>query len=117
MASSEERREVAARLREAKRECESRGYPWMTDDLILALGYRHDYEADDSIFDRLAELIEPDEPDVIRCRDCAFFGESDDMSFSPWCWRDPDHTGHGEPTDEDDYCSRAEPREEAGDGD
>lgn len=57
--SSEERREVAARLREAKRDCERRGYPWMTDDLILALGYRHDYEAENFIFDRLADLIDP----------------------------------------------------------
>lgn len=57
--SSDERREVAERLRDARRKCESRGYPWMTDDLILALGYRHDYEADNGIFDRLADLIDP----------------------------------------------------------
>lgn len=54
--------------------------------------------------------IHPNEP-IISCRDCAFFGESDDMSFSPWCWRDPDHAGHGWPTDENDFCSRAEPKE------
>lgn len=55
-----ERREVARRLREKKAECEKRGYPWMCDDLILALGYDHDYEAGDEIFDRLADLIEPE---------------------------------------------------------
>lgn len=53
------RREVARRLRETKAECEERGYPWMCDDLILALGYDHDYEAGDEIFDRLADLIDP----------------------------------------------------------
>lgn len=48
--------------------------------------------------------------ELVRCRDCAFFGESDDMSFSPWCWRDPDHAGHGWPTGEDGYCAWAERR-------
>ena len=62
--SDTERREVATRLRDKKAECEERGYPWMCDDLILALGYDHDYEAGDEIFDRLADLIEPDEPKV-----------------------------------------------------
>ena len=59
MTSSDERREVAATLRDAKRKCESRGYPWMCDDLCLAIGYEHDYEADNGIFDRLADLIDP----------------------------------------------------------
>ena len=53
MHSTDERREVAATLRDAKRKCDGRGYPWMTDDLILAIGYEHDYEADNGIFDRL----------------------------------------------------------------
>lgn len=57
--TSDERREVAATLRDAKRKCDGRGYPWMTDDLILAIGYEHDYEADNDIFDRLADLIDP----------------------------------------------------------
>lgn len=57
--TSDERREVAATLRDAKRKCESRGYPWMCDDLCLAIGYEHDYEADNGIFDRLADLIDP----------------------------------------------------------
>ena len=56
---SDERREVAATLRDAKRKCDGRGYPWMTDDLCLAIGYEHDYEADNGIFDRLADLIDP----------------------------------------------------------
>ena len=56
---SDERREVAARLRAKREECDGRDYPWMTDDLILALGYEHDYEADNGIFDRLADLIDP----------------------------------------------------------
>ena len=55
----DERREVAATLRDAKRKCDGRGYPWTTDDLILAIGYEHDYEADNGIFDRLADLIDP----------------------------------------------------------
>ena len=59
MINGNERREVARRLRDKKAECEERGYPWMCDDLILALGYDHDYEAGDEIFDRLADLIEP----------------------------------------------------------
>ena len=59
MATDDERREVARRLRDKKAECEERGYPWMCDDLILAIGYDHDYEAGDEIFDRLADLIEP----------------------------------------------------------
>ncbi|MDY3901138.1 MAG: hypothetical protein SOZ36_05620 [Atopobiaceae bacterium] len=57
--TSDERREVAATLRDAKRKCDERGYPWMTDDLCLAIGYEHDYEADNGIFDRLADLIDP----------------------------------------------------------
>ena len=64
MIADSERREVARRLRDKKAECEERGYPWMCDDLILALGYDHDYEAGDEIFDRLADLIEPIEPKV-----------------------------------------------------
>ena len=60
--TDDERREVARRLRDKKAECEERGYPWMCDDLILALGYDHDYEAGDEIFDRLADLIEPSIP-------------------------------------------------------
>lgn len=114
--TSDERREVAARLREAKRECESRGYPWMVDDLILALGcYEHDYEADDSIFDRLADLIEPNEPDVIRCGQCDYCVLNDCGEL--WCMRDPNHTGHGCPTNKDGFCCWAEPMEDDYDDD
>ena len=59
MIDDTERRDVARRLREKKAECEERGYQWMCDDLILALGYDHDYEAGDEVFDLLADLIEP----------------------------------------------------------
>jgi hypothetical protein len=69
-ATSDERREVAATLRDAKRKCEERGYPWMCDDLCLAIGYEHDYEADNGIFDRLADLIDP------TCEVVAFDDES-----------------------------------------
>ena len=68
MISDKERRKVARRMREKKAECEERGYPWMCDDLILALGYDHDYEAGDEIFDRLADLIEPSESGQNRDR-------------------------------------------------
>ena len=68
--TSDERREVAATLRDAKRKCDGRGYPWMTDDLCLAIGYEHDYEADNGIFDRLADLIDP------TCRVVPFDEES-----------------------------------------
>ena len=67
MITDDERREAARRLRDKKAECEERGYPWMCDDLILALGYDHDYEAGDEIFDRLADLIEPSEPSGHEC--------------------------------------------------
>lgn len=60
MPTNEERREIARNLREAKARCEERGYPWMCDDLILSLGYTHDYEAGNEIFDLLADLIEPE---------------------------------------------------------
>ena len=46
--------------------------------------------------------------EIIRCKDCAYFGESDDMAFSPWCWRDTDHAGYGWPTNENGYCAWAE---------
>jgi hypothetical protein len=59
METGDERREVAATLRDAKRKCESRGYPWTCDDLCLAIGYERGYEADNGIFDRLADLIDP----------------------------------------------------------
>lgn len=65
--------------------------------------------------------IHPNEP-IVRCKDCAFFGEyddfgeSDDMSFNPRCWRDPDHTGHGWPADENGFCSWGMPKEGASNG-
>lgn len=40
MISDSERREVAARLRATKAECESRDYPWMVEDLLRALRFK-----------------------------------------------------------------------------
>lgn len=57
--TSEERREVAARLRATKAECEERGYPWMVEDLMQALGFETYEDGDEGIFDRLADLIDP----------------------------------------------------------
>ena len=91
MATDDERRRVAERLREKKAECEERGYPWMCDDLILALGYDHDYEAGDEIFDRLADLIEPSDRNDELCVHCDYCdycdlpkcSDQDGYSFKP----------------------------------
>jgi hypothetical protein len=48
--------------------------------------------------------------ELVRCRDCAFFGRSAESDWLPWCWRDPDHSGHGWPTSEYGYCAWAERR-------
>ena len=50
---------------------------------------------------------------IVRCRDCAFFGRSEESDWLPWCWRDPDHAGHGWPASEYGYCAWAKRR---GDG-
>ena len=63
MISDEERREVAAMLRATKSECESRDYPWVVEDLLQALGFERYEDAEDGIFERLADLIDP------TCRD------------------------------------------------
>lgn len=100
--TSDERREVAATLRDAKRKCDERGYPWMTDDLCLAIGYEHDYEADNGIFDRFADLIDPTcemEPMPAcvphhrfsrwRCRKCGIVSftpsNATSPSYCPYC--------------------------------
>ena len=57
--TSDERREVAARLRATKVECDRRGYPWMVEDLLQALGFVTYEDGDEGIFDRLADLIDP----------------------------------------------------------
>lgn len=59
MATSDKRREVAERLRKAKAECDERGYPWMVEDLMQALGFERYEDGEDGIFDRLADLIDP----------------------------------------------------------
>ena len=61
--TSEERREVAERLRVTKAECDERGYPWMVEDLLQTLGFETYEDGDDFIFDLLADLIDP------TCRD------------------------------------------------
>lgn len=58
-ANSDERREVAERLRTTKAECDERGYPWMVEDLMQALGFETYEDGDEGIFDRLADLIDP----------------------------------------------------------
>jgi DNA-directed RNA polymerase subunit RPC12/RpoP len=59
MVTSDERREVAARLRETKAECDERGYPWMVEDLLQALEFETYEDGEDGIFDLLADLIDP----------------------------------------------------------
>lgn len=56
---SNQRKEIAEKLREIKEECNQRGYPWMVEDLMRALGFLSYEDADDQIFDRLADLIDP----------------------------------------------------------
>jgi hypothetical protein len=101
MTRPEERREVAATLRDAKRKCESRGYPWMCDDLCLAIGYEPDYEADNGIFERLANLIDPtceavhsatSADDELVCSECGadlgveiYGGQTLVSNFCPCC--------------------------------
>lgn len=75
--TSDERRQVAERLRITKAECESRDYPWMVEDLLQAIGFERYEDGEDGIFDRLADLI--DRPtcrnisgyqDVFECSEC-----------------------------------------------
>lgn len=54
-----QRKEIAEKLRETKEECNQRDYPWMVEDLMRALGFLSYEDADDQIFDRLADLIDP----------------------------------------------------------
>ena len=58
MISDEERREVAASLRDTKMACDQREYPWMVEDLMQALGFGTYENGEEYIFDRLAELID-----------------------------------------------------------
>ena len=57
--TSDERRDVAKRLRITKAECESRDYPWMVEDLMQALGFKRYEDGEDGIFNRLVDLIDP----------------------------------------------------------
>nr|DAN76717.1 MAG TPA: Transcription initiation factor IIE, alpha FINGER, Transcription [Caudoviricetes sp.] len=86
--TSDERREVAARLRETKTECEKRGYPWMVEDLMQALGFGTYEDGDEGIFDRLAGLIDPTchnqhpraSDGCFCCSECLFLYEPTDWS-------------------------------------
>lgn len=95
MSTRSERREVAARLREAAVDDGHVGMPYGKQGFQVTLRriIGTSNPARPTLYARLADLIDPDDG-VIRCRDCAYFGESDDMAFSPWCWRDPDPTCH-----------------------
>lgn len=73
MTSSEERHEVAERLRTTKAECDERGYPWMVEELLQALGFERYEDGEDGIFDRLADLIDPT---------CNFEESADNEDFS-----------------------------------
>lgn len=57
--TNDERREVVARLRATKAECDERGYPWMVEDLLQAIGFERYEDGEDGIFDKLADLIDP----------------------------------------------------------
>lgn len=101
MATSEQRKEIAEKLRETKEECNQRGYPWMVEDLMRALGFLSYEDADDQIFDRLADLIDPtcemevagDVPDVVKknlttwfCSECGSPIYNDmSPSYCPYC--------------------------------
>lgn len=91
--TSEERREVAERLRATKAECEERGYPWLVEDLLQALGFETYEDGDDGIFDRLADLIDPTCTSVLVkdglavWRKCSMCGEPLDShaNYCPNC--------------------------------
>ena len=80
--TNEERREVARKLRETKRECDQRETPWMAEDLMQALGFTSYEDGEENIFDRLADLIDrptttvtvtsgDDDSDLcIKCNSC-----------------------------------------------
>lgn len=87
MTSYEKRREVAARLRATKAECESRDYPWMVEDLLQALGFKRYEDAEEGIFKRLADLIDrptckrlKNDLSYWRCSNCRAFVRCDAVS-------------------------------------
>lgn len=78
MISDTERREVAARLRNASAR---RGdEPWMVEDLMLALGFRCYEDGEDQLFDRLADLI--DRP---TCRNIGGVGGTNGEYYDFFC--------------------------------
>lgn len=70
MISDEERREVAARLRDVSARCGDT--PWMVEDLFQALGFRCYEDGEDQLFDYIADLI--DRP---TCRN--IYAETEEM--------------------------------------
>lgn len=82
--SDEERREVAARLRDVSARCGDT--PWMVEDLFQALGFRCYEDGEDQLFDYIADLI--DRPtcknlaikpaDELLCSEC---GEHVDIAY------------------------------------
>ena len=80
MPTSEERREIAARLRITKAECDERDYPWMVEDLLQAIGFERYEDGEDGIFDRLADLI-----DLSTCNNVSEFGHNTASSFDFVC--------------------------------
>nr|WP_314639784.1 hypothetical protein [uncultured Olsenella sp.] len=97
--TDEERRVVAARLREADREWRELGEPWAIEDLMQAVGFRTYEDADDLLLVRLADLMDPTchaveelEPDgvgappryTIHCSRCGqLWDETGGVSRSP----------------------------------
>ena len=83
MISDEERREVAARLRNASAR---RGdAPWMVEDLMLALGFRCYEDGEDQLFDRLADLI--DVPTTVLHLTDAWRTVHGEYEYCPHCRR------------------------------
>ncbi len=60
MISDDERREVALKLCETKQDCDQRESPWMVEDLMQTLGFGSYEDGEEHIFDRLADLIDPE---------------------------------------------------------
>ena len=97
MATPGQRKEIAEKLREAKEECNQRDYPWMIEDLIRALGFLSYEDADDQIFDRLANLIDPTCNDFggeegpngegydFACSACGWCGDVCEPNYCPNC--------------------------------
>lgn len=65
----------------------------------------------DAVFDRLADLIWQE----VTCGECDYCIRNERGEL--WCMRDPNHTGRGIPTNEDEFCSWGVLKKGADDGD